>query len=238
MTTDPSSPAAGRRLRFSMGQLMALVGAAAAVAALYSETARQAAFNGRQGVDPIVLSASIVVAAVAVAALRRSSATGMLLALGLSASALALYGSLRQTPFGPVGPPAFAMLTVAVPLWVRRELGGEPASRLGRRLAMAARVGLDSSLNLLGLVVLLMVSEAVGNVLPSSPTLTISVGPAVYPSSSSVVLTGALTPIPMDPRLLPELAPPPPEINIELDSSGSEFPMVDCSEGSLQPSIP
>lgn len=250
MTTDsfPATVSAGCRPRFSMGQLMALIGALAAVLALYSSMARQAAaLNGPRVVDPIVLSASIVVASIAVAALRRSSMVGTLLAMALSASALALLGGLRQTPFGPFGPPAFALLTVAVPLWIRRELGSDPSARQGwsRRLVLAGRVGLDSALNLLGLVVLLMVFEAVGNALPpSSSSITIGSGPNVYASSSSMVNIGAYavpaslfepSPGPITPVALPELAPVPPDLEIEYCPSDSEFAKVGFSESNSRP---
>ncbi|MFO0955850.1 MAG: hypothetical protein U0800_00090 [Isosphaeraceae bacterium] len=236
MTTDVSPVSAGLRLRFSMGQLMALVGASAAVAALHAEMSRQAAapspWIGHLTADPAVLSASIVVAAIAVAGLRRSSATGMLLALAVSASSLALYGGLRHTQYAALGLPAFALLTVAVPLWIRRELGVDPPSRGGwaRRLVVAGRIGLDSSMNLLGLVLLLFMFEAIGSVLPPPApggmiTATFAGGPPVYPSASSVILTGSIAPppaatVPMTPDLLPEFAPPPPEMDIECSPPG------------------
>lgn len=251
MEMPAASASRGRRPRFSTGQLMALIGALASVSALYFEMTKQAAavlpFNGRPVVEPLVLAVSIVVAAIAVASLRRSSFTGTLLALSLSASAMALYGGLQQSRFTILGLPAFALLTVAIPLWIRRELGADPSARVGwsRRLVLAGRVGLDSSLNLLGLVVLLMVYEAVGGVLSPAPAgFPTGGGPVVYASPSTVVRTGAigtplpsLAPIPIGPGQLPEFAPPPPEISFEVErySTITEFPTVETWENDENP---
>ncbi len=218
--------------RFSIGHLMALVAASAALTALFLELrGPNALLSGPNGVGEhggaVALTACLIVVGIATAALRRSRFYEAVLGTGLAAGSMALFGGVRGTPIAAYWGPFFLVAFLAVPLWLRRCFGSDAEGLHGwpRRLVMAGRTGLNVSFTVMGLTICLMMTEMVGALLPSPPTpMTLPTGPFPSPGMVIPVSTAFVVPPPLPPEpspvalpgpALPDFAPPPPSVTLD-----------------------
>lgn len=225
LDAESNAPTRSWRFRISLGQTMALVAASAAVSALYLELARPqpvgASSRFSMGFGPGIMSALLVISGASVGALRRSSATETIAGVGLTAAALAFYGSLRGTLLSPLWLPVFLAATIAFPLWARRlQEQASLSLRAGSQWVFrAARLGLNVGLTVLAIAVAILPADMIEMILPSTST-PMMIGMAL-PSPSTAIGPPQFA---LPPVLAPPVfsAPPPPDVDSP-SATGSEY---------------